>query len=202
LVPDVHRGAQGSGLCSLVVPFWYGVGLKPVGKFRILNAAVLTTPDYLRHARDAEASHLDAVLKVNGAKALRLSHALQMLRKENGSDVDGVELKLNMGEEPQIWLDLSHRVTMEPDPKTYRLSALSPHQIDVLLETEDLQTLLDAAERVLAHRKVRRAWGLVESKPSPNAWNVAALVYVWVMGLVTGAAGLSVIAIYMKKLIF
>jgi hypothetical protein len=184
------------------VPFWCGVGRKPVGKFRILSAAIVTTSDYLRQARDAEAAHLDAVLKVNGAKALRLSHALQVLRKENGSDVDGVELKLNMGEEPQIWLDLSHRITMEPDPKTYRLSALSTQHVDVLLETEDLQTLLDAAERVLAHRKVRRAWGLVESKTSPNAWNVAALVYVWVMGLVTGAAGLSLIAIYMKKMIF
>jgi hypothetical protein len=151
-----------------------------------LSAVFAITPQSQRQARDAEAAHLEAVLKVNGAKALRLSHVAQMLRQSNSSEVQGVELKVNAGEEPHIWLDLSHRITMEPDAKTYRLTALSTDKVDVLLETENLETLLKNVQRVLAHHKVRQTWAIRESSRSAGDWNVATLVYVWATGVVAG----------------
>lgn len=160
------------------------------------------TPETLRHARDAEALHLDAVLKVNGAKALRLTHLVELLRQSQSNDAEDLELKVRQGEDPHIWLDLSHRITMEPDAKTYRLSALSTDKVDVLLETENLDTLMVAAQRVLSHGKVRRAWGMGESVPSSKVWSLTTLVYVWATGFVAGAAGLALLSIYMKKLPF
>lgn len=159
-------------------------------------------PESLRQARDAEAAHLDAVLKINGAKALRLSHLVQSLRQIQATGMQDLELTLKPGEEPHVWLDLSHRVTMEPDTKTYRLSALLTDRVDVLLETENLQEVLQQAQRVLAHRSVKQAWNAAESRQGPKVWSLATLVYVWATGFVAGAAGLALLSIYMKKLPF
>lgn len=160
------------------------------------------SPETLRQARDAEAVHLEAVLKVHGAKSLRLAHLAQSLRLSHPSDATDVELKLSPGEEPHIWLDLSHRIVMEPDAKTYRLTATSSDKIEVLLETENLETMLAEAQRVLAHGKVRRAWASGESDRAGQVWSLATLVYVWATGVVAGAAGLALLSIYLKKLPF
>jgi hypothetical protein len=167
-----------------------------------LSAVFAIAPESLRHARDVEAAHLDAVLKVNGAKALRLSHVVQSLRLIQATGMQDLELKVSPGEEPQVWLDLSHRITMEPDAKTYRLSALSADRVDVLLETENLQDLLQQAQRVLAHRSVKQAWNAAESRQGAKVWSLATLVYVWATGFVAGAAALALLSIYMKKLPF
>lgn len=167
-----------------------------------VSAVFAITPESLRHARDAEAMHLDAVLKVNGAKALRLSHVVELLRQSQSTDTQDVELKVRQGEDPHIWLDMSHRITMEPDAKTYCLSVLSPNKIDILSESENLETLLAAAQRVLSHHKVRRAWGSGESGAKAKLWSLTTLVYVWATGFVAGAAGLALLSIYMKKLPF
>jgi hypothetical protein len=157
------------------------------------------TPDSLRHARDAEAAHLDAVLKVNGAKALRLLAVAERLKQAGATDV---ELNAKVGEDPQIWLDMSHRITMEPDTKTYRLSEFSTGKIEMLLETENQDEMLTAARRVLSHGKIRQAWKSPESDRGSKAWRLATLVYVWATGFIAGAAGLALLSIYLKKLPF
>lgn len=167
-----------------------------------MSAVFAIPPESLRHARDAEAAHLDAVLKVNGAKALRLSHLVQLLRQVQASGAQDIELKVSPGEEPHVWLDLSHRITMEPDAKTYRLSALSADNVDVLLETENLQDLLQHAQKVLAHGRVKQAWNAMESSQVAKVWSLATLVYVWATGVVAGAAGLALLSIYMKNILF
>ena len=167
-----------------------------------MSAVFAIPPETLRHARDAEVMHLEAALKVNGAKSLRLSRVVQSLRQSQRSDAADIELKLNPGDEPQVWLDLSHRITMEPDAKTYRLMALSTDKIDMLLETENLDVLLAAAQRVLAHAKVRQAWTTGESDSTGRIWSLTTLIYVWATGFIAGAAGLALLFIYMKKLPF
>ena len=164
-----------------------------------MSAVFAIPPESLRRARDAEAAHLDAVLKVNGAKALRLSLVVEKLRQSGAAEV---ELKADVGEDPQIWLDMSHRVVMEPDTKTYRLSEYSADKVHMLLETESQDEMLAAAQRVLSHSKIRQAWSGRESDRETNARRLATLVYVWATGFVAGAAGLALLSIYLKKLPF
>jgi hypothetical protein len=162
-----------------------------------LSAVLAITPESLRRARDAEAAHLDAVLKVNGAKALRLSLVAERLRQSGAPEV---ELQANVGEEPQIWLDMSHRITMEPDTRTYRLSEYSTGKIEVLLETESSDEMLIAAQRVLSHSIIRQAWKAPESSQGARTWRLATLVYVWATGFIAGAAGLALLSIYLKQM--
>jgi hypothetical protein len=164
-----------------------------------LSAVFAIVSESERQARNAEVAHLDAVLKVNGAKALRLSHLVETLRTQQPELAKNIELKLAVGDEPQVWLDMAHRITMEPNTRTYRLAEMSSDKIDVALETENLDEALLAAQRVLTHGKVRRGWDSGESAGNAKLWSVATLVYVWATGFVAGAAALALIAIYLKK---
>jgi hypothetical protein len=150
----------------------------------------------LRDARDASTAHLEAVLKVDGASYLRLSH----LRTQLGPS-DQLDLKSAAGVQPQLWLDLAHRLTMEPDAKTYRLSYHGVDRIDVLLETQNLEEAKEAAEKVLAQRVVNAARFSVEAAQKAE-WRGLTLLYVWMTGLVTGFAALALYVIIMKKLPF
>jgi hypothetical protein len=152
----------------------------------------------LRRARDAEFAHLAAVLKVHGAAHLRLAHLRDAL-------IGDLELKANAGEEPQLWLDVAHRVTMEPDAKTYCLKFVGSHSIDALLQTERFEEARMAAQNVLDHQTVQLARASarpVQPGEVPELWSKATLFYVWFTGLVTGAAALAMISIYLKKLPF
>ncbi len=160
-----------------------------------------TYAETLRKARDAEAVHLEAALKVNGAKALRLAHLVSLLRerlKENPSVLDGIELQTAPGSEPQLWLDLVHRMTLEPDAKTYCLSALADGRREELLTTTNLEEALDTATRVLAHKQIAQTWQRAESARKTTLWSLSTLVYVWFTGVVAGAAGLALYYIYLK----
>lgn len=150
----------------------------------------------LRQARDASSAHLEALLKVNGAGYLRLAHLRDLV-----GTVDWPDLKTDVGMPPQLWLDLAHCITMEPDAKTYRLSYHDKHKIDVLLESEDLQTVVAAVKNVQAHQFVgmtRRAG----SGPQKTEWQWLTLMYVWMTGVITGIAALAIYSIIMKSLPF
>jgi hypothetical protein len=155
------------------------------------------TEDF-RLARRASAVHLDAVLKVDGAKALRLAH----LRDQLPGDADGtIELQIEPGTEPLLWLDASHHISMAPDAKTYRLSFVGENRLDVLHETESPDEALSAARNVLAHAVFRRSqFGTSPAFPgqSPYSWGLPVLVYVWFTGIVTGMAGLALWSIYLN----
>jgi hypothetical protein len=150
----------------------------------------------LRNARDASSAHLEAVLKVDGASYLRLAHLRDVLGPS-----EKTELKSAPGVRPQLWLDMAHRLTMEPDAKTYRLAHHGVDKIDVLLETEQLDEAVAAARNVLAHHKVEQL------RRAPTAAAAAqrqwiTMLYVWLTGFVTGVALLAIYLIYMKKLPF
>lgn len=150
----------------------------------------------LRDARDASTVHLEAVLKVNGASYLRLAHLRDLL-----GPTDQIELKAGEGIQPQLWLDLAHRLTMQPDAKTYHLDYVGTDKIDVLLETESLAEAQKAAEKVLALQVVEQARKAVgDSEKASRRW--ITLLYVWLTGVVTGFAALALYAITMKELPF
>ncbi len=150
----------------------------------------------LRDARDASTAHLEAVLKVNGASYLRLAHLRDLLHYS-----DQIELKAGSGIQPQLWLDLAHRVTMEPDAKTYRLSFVGPDKIEVLLETENLVEAKEAAENALALKVVAQTRKAVIDSQKAE-WRWMTLLYVWMTGVVTGIAALALYVITMKELPF
>jgi hypothetical protein len=157
----------------------------------------------LRRARDAETAHLEAALRIDGAKVLRLL-ALRDTLLAVQPDAE-IELKSGLGEEPHLWLDLHHRITMAPDNSTFRLQHIGVNDISILLETVDARSMADEAQRLIAHRIVLadRASNPVAGQPfNDGAWRLATLVYVWMTGVITGFAALALVAIYMKKIVF
>jgi hypothetical protein len=183
---------MGAWILRLAVPQWHswnhGVGI--LGLDEKMSTATL------RDARDASTAHLEAVLKVSGASYLRLAHLRDQLAAH-----DSIELKSGDGVQPQLWLDLAHRFTMEPDAKTYRLAYHGADKIEVLLETDQMESAVSAAKAVLAHKVVRERRR--SSEPSQtDDWHWMTLLYVWMTGVITGFAALSLYAIYMKKLLF
>jgi hypothetical protein len=159
-----------------------------------------TISDDLRHARNAETAHLEAVLKVDGVKALRLALLADHLRQHLPDNT--FELRTVSGEEPHLWIDLCHRVTMEPDPKTFRLSFHGLDRINTLLETEDPHRMLAAIRSVLAHEQVIAARGGPDRLTLPTAWSYITLLYVWITGIITGVAALALLVIVLKKMPF
>jgi hypothetical protein len=183
---------MGASILRLAVPQWH----KWNHRVRILGLDEKMSTATLRDARDASTAHLEAVLKVNGASYLRLAHLRDQLDVQ-----DDIELKAGDGVQPQLWLDMAHRFTMEPDAKTYRLAYHGASKIEVLLETDQLESAVSAAKAVLAHKAVRELRG--SSEPSQTVeWQWMTLLYVWMTGVITGFAALSLYAIYMKKLLF
>jgi hypothetical protein len=171
----------------------------------VLGVGSLRIRDDVRQARDAESAHLEAVLKIRGAQSLRLQQLRDVLCDRGFGEQDDFEYKIMPGDEPRLWLDLSHCVTMEPDVGTYRLTSHGPNQIVTILETSSLDDTVAASARVLSHSRVKAARaGVVEpisSEPAP-LWAQTTLVYVWFTGVLTGIAMLALYAIIMKKLPF
>ena len=80
--------------------------------------------DRLRHARLAQAAHLDALTGVRDAELLRL----QALRDDlaavvsRDSRLEGLaDLALIPDDPPKLWIDLVTHVVMAPDPRSYCL---------------------------------------------------------------------------------
>jgi hypothetical protein len=163
-----------------------------------LGVDKLHIADDLRKARDAETAHLEAVLKDAGAKALRLARISDVLRTRGFASGDGFGLQIAQGTEPRLWLDLKTSVAMRPDAGTYQLSVCGQDRIDVVLETQNLDEMVAEASRHLAHEGVMaaRQAAKLDSKPASPAPGM--LIYVWMMGVMTGVAVLALCAILLK----
>lgn len=170
----------------------------------VLGVELPRIQDDVRHARDAESAHLEAALKIDGAKYLRLARLHEVLRERGFNDVEHFELKMIPGTEPQLWLGLSHCVTMEPDSGTYRLSSHGVDKIETALETTSLDEITAATAKLLAQGIVRKSRAAPAAIQNDNITvsNHATLVYVWLTGVVTGVAALTLYAIIMKRLPF
>lgn len=171
----------------------------------VLTVEMLKIREDVRQARDAESAHLEAALKIHGAKVLRLARLKDVLRERGFDEQTGFELRVIPGEEPLLWLDLRHCVVMQPDAGTYRLALHGIDKIDVALETASLDETVAACTKVLAHSLVRSH----RSEPTPAlqhdlivSINNTTLLYVWLTGVITGIAALLLYGILLKKLPF
>jgi len=164
----------------------------------------------LKHARLAEAAQLDAVLNVKDARSLRLlalRDAVLPHVKDHPAAAGLVELNMQPGELPRLWLDLISSVVIEPDTRNYRLEQERNASREVLYETDSLDDMKTHILRYLAHRVIARdkaSAGLAEYVPGARGprYGVAALAYVWVTGALAGILVLLVLAILMGKLTF
>jgi hypothetical protein len=160
--------------------------------------------DDVRHARDAESAHLEAALKIDGAKYLRLARLRDVLRERGFNGFDHFELRMTPGTEPQLWLGLSHCVTMEPNSGTYRMSIHGVDNIEIALEATSLDEIVASSAKLLAQGIVRksRAAPVAIQKENVAPSNHTTLVYVWLTGVITGVVALTLYALIMKRLPF
>jgi hypothetical protein len=165
-----------------------------------LGVELLRVRDEIRRARDSETAHLEAILKDEGPKALRLTRLRDMLRDRGyGEDLD---LQNLVGLEPRLWLDLSTCVVMRPDAGTYQLSVHGPDRIETILQTENLDDMVVECSRRLAHGRVADSRLPIGKNPTLAPFAPTTLIYVWTTGLVTGLAVFALCAILLKKLPF
>ncbi len=163
-----------------------------------LNA--LTTA--LIEARLTQAAQFDALSRVHDASTLRLEALRDNLMPELNNTThlrELVEINLQDGETPRLWIDLVSHVEMQPDPKSYRLVQSSDRGRETVFETRDSEQMKHYLLRHIAHRAIalERA---VAGKPPVDArvekkYSFGEIVYVWITGIAFGAIGLVAYAL-------
>ncbi len=157
-----------------------------------LNA--LTTA--LIEARLAQAAQFDAVARVHDARTLRLEALRDSVVPDLGNSPhlrELVEINVQDGETPRLWVDLITYVEMEPDPKSYRLVQSSERGLETIFETRDAEQMKHNVLRQVAHRAVaveRAIAGkpLAGERPQYN-YSLGEVIYVWLTGIAFGALG-------------
>ena len=164
----------------------------------------------LKQARLAEAAQLEAVLNVKDARSMRLLALRDAVVPHLAAHPAGaglVDLAIQQGEVPRLWLDLISSVVIAPDTRNFRLEQERDTIREVLYETDNLDDMKVHVLRYLAHRviaKEKQAAGLSEYAPGARGprYGLLALAYVWLTGLMFGVLGFLLAAILMGKLTF
>jgi hypothetical protein len=159
----------------------------------------------VRSARDAESAHLEAVLKVDGARYLRLAHLRLRLAEAVPARKDMLDLRAEPGDAPQLWLDAAHRVMVPDNARSYRLEHVGAQAMQPLFESADIEQAVQACTKVLAHAEIqeqRRAASPLAPSRVATSWPLATLLYVWLTGAITGIAAWILLSIYWKKFDF
>jgi hypothetical protein len=163
----------------------------------------------LREARLAEAAHLEAVIRAQDAGALRLDHLRSRLLDSLPADStlrQSLDLRLPPDFPPRLFLDLSRSVAMAADGRSFVLEEDHEDHRSTVATANTVEDMVREVLRLEAHRAIQAA-----RKPeSTKLWKLGAfhpltwaqLLYVWVSGVVVGAALLALVAIFMKKLGF
>jgi hypothetical protein len=176
-----------------------------------LSLAVPEPPVFgqaLLKARQAEFAQVEARIRVNEARYLRLEalrDRIQDLLSQNGGNGSLIELKALPGEAPRLWLDLVSSMVMEPDPSSYRIEKIEAQGLTTLAETRDPEVALQQALQVVAHGAVTRAQmpgSTAVGDSGARTYDLAALVYSWSMGVIVGAAALLLAGMYLGKIGF
>ena len=163
-----------------------------------LNA--LTTA--LIEARLAQAAQFGAMARVHDARTLRLEALRDSVVPELANSPhlrELVEINIQDGEMPRLWIDLITHVEMQPDPKSYRLVQSSERGLETIFETRDAEQMKGYVLRQVAHRAlaVERAISgkPVASEPPKSNYSMVELIYVWLTGIAFGALGLMAFAL-------
>ena len=150
----------------------------------------------LIEARLAQAAQFDAIARVHDARTLRLEALRDSIVPEltNSPHLrELVEINVQDGETPRLWIDLITHVAMEPDPKSYRLMQSSERGLQTIFETRDAEEMKGYVLREVAHRAVaveRAVAGKSSaSKRTQYNYSLGEVVYVWLTGIAFGTLG-------------
>ena len=140
-------------------------------------------------------------------RLLALREAILPHLKDHPAAAGLVDLAIQPGDTPRLWLDLISSVVVAPDTRNYRLEQERNSSREVLYETDNLDDMKTHVLRYLAHRVIARekaAAGLAEYAPGARGprYGVAALAYVWLTGALAGILALLVLAMALGKLNF
>ena len=156
----------------------------------------------LKEARLAEAARFDAIARVHDARTLRLEALRDSLLPEIAGDPNLrqlVEVNVQDGEVPRLWIDLITHVEMEPDPKSYRLVQAFELGRETTFETREAEQMKLHVLRHIAHRAVVLDRALAGKMPlnerRKSTYGLIELVYVWLTGIAFGALGLLAYAL-------
>lgn len=165
----------------------------------------------LKEARLAEAVHLDAMLKVQTAGSLRLADLRDRLLRalaDHPEPRDLLDLRFVQGEAPRLWVDLISYVTMGADGRTFRLHQDGEDRQRTVFQTQDMDEMEQQVLRFIAYRIIQKeklvARGVPMQAPAqaPGGYGLAAVVYIWLTGVATGAALLAIAFIFLKRYFF
>lgn len=151
----------------------------------------------LKEARLAEAARFDAIARVHDARVLRLEALRDVILPEitgNPNLRELIEINIQDGDVPRLWIDLITHVEMEPDPRSYRLVQAFEHGRETLFETPKAELMKRQLLRHIAHRTVVLDRALIGKMPlneqRKKTYGFIELVYVWLSGIAFGALGL------------
>ena len=160
--------------------------------------------DRLRHARLAQAAHLDALTGVRDAELLRL----QALRDDlaavvsRDSRLEGLaDLALIPDDPPRLWIDLVTHVVMAPDPRSYCLVEDCATGRESVFSSRDRSEMVKSIAERLAHRLVEREsmWQPSNNRRSIVGHSSASLLLAWLSGLCLGAVLLLILLQLLAK---
>ena len=158
-------------------------------------------------AREAQASRDDVVIDMKQAARARLellAQDLQPVIDDLPANADQFEFALTSGETPRLWIDMTAFVRMGRDRRMYEFVKDTRLGRTLLAETDDRERMGRAvtdyvAERLLEReRAIEGDWISQRTAPAdnqpaqaraPSGWRT---VFIFLLGLILGAAGLVV----------
>jgi hypothetical protein len=156
----------------------------------------------VRRARLAQAAHFDALVDIRDAQTLRLAALDSELRRKLDRERDlaaRLQVKLETGFPPRLWLDTVAYVEMEPDPRTYRLVRQGKDGHETVAEGRELPAMVSAIRSYAAHRMVEVDMA-VTSDGNGLARSWPQVIIIWLTGFIFGVLSLLVAAVMLGKL--
>jgi hypothetical protein len=170
-----------------------------------VSAATKQFDQALREARRAEAAHRDALQNVSDAKALRLIDLQERLNATLPDDQalrQLIDLRLEPGVEPRLFIDLITSVDIDPDAHTYRLTQDRDYRRETLLETGSADDMTRHILKYAAHRLIARDRKNTAPVAKTESWEWPSLILGWLVAAVAGAAMFAIAAKLLGKLSF
>ena len=158
----------------------------------------------VRRARLAQAAHFDALVDIRDAQTLRLAALDSELRRKLDREPDlaaRLQVKLETGFPPRLWLDTISYVEMQPDPRTYRLVRQVTDGHETVAEGRELPAMVSAIRHHAAHRKVE-ADRAAEASGNGLARSWPQVIIIWLTGFIFGVLSLLVAAVMLGTVNF
>jgi hypothetical protein len=162
----------------------------------------------VRQARIEAAERTSVVVDLRDAEVARLeilNEALDPVFVEIPAGIDLFDRGISRGDTPRLWLDAVAHVMMGRDKRVYRLVQDTSYGRRVLVESGEVEPIVEAATQYIARRLVEReralagqsqqmgreAWRDIKTERRHWRWNAAKAFF---FGLILGILALFAVA--------